>query len=57
MEHFLETWGYLAVWEKADINYNGRRHDDEENEAVVSEDNDNDEQEIESELSEEQSSG
>jgi hypothetical protein len=49
----------LAVWEKADINYNGRRHDDtgddevvlNENETGESDDDDDGDQEVESELS------
>ncbi len=45
----------LAIWEKADINYNGRRHDDEDTEADVSDDaaaGDQDE-DVESEFAEE----
>ena len=43
----------LAIWEKADINYNGRRHDDE-NEVDASDDDadDDQEQEVESEFGE-----
>lgn len=46
----------LAVWEKADINYNGRRHDDDENDVDASGDdvNDDQEQKVESELGDEE---